>query len=283
MKKIALTSLIAMFAFAGAHAANVIDGNPLYMPKKGHFYSVTDVSSHTDKYANGDKQINTWKLGEEFGYGVTDKFAVQLSTALSENDTFKQAQWGDLELSGVYRALDKGAWKLDVFGAYDVSPLWNHPKPNGQDAWFDKDLTEYVWSAGVRGGYTTAKWTVAGHAMFSYWNDESFNWNEGAGKAGIHALTLGLDGQYVIDSNWNVTAGVEYTGILDDEYRKTPGTTIKNAGTWEGTFGVNYNIDATKFVGAYISGSMNHQGGTNNDEWKADDGFGFGAKFGIDF
>jgi len=28
---------------------------------------------------------------------------------------------------------------------------------------------------------------------------------------------------------------------------------------------------------------MNHKGGTNHDEWKAENGFGFGAKFGIDF
>ena len=48
MKKVALTSLIAMFAFAGAHAANVIDGNPLYMPKAGHFYSVSDLGSHSE-------------------------------------------------------------------------------------------------------------------------------------------------------------------------------------------------------------------------------------------
>ena len=39
MKKIALTSLLSVFAVSGAYAANTIDGNPLYMPKAGHFYS----------------------------------------------------------------------------------------------------------------------------------------------------------------------------------------------------------------------------------------------------
>ena len=48
MKKIALTSLLAVFTASGAMAANVIDGNPLYMPGQNHFYSVTNLSSHTE-------------------------------------------------------------------------------------------------------------------------------------------------------------------------------------------------------------------------------------------
>ena len=82
MKKIALTSLIAMFAFAGAHAANVIDGNPLYMPKAGHAYSVTSLASHTEG--------TPYTLGEEFGYGITDKLAVALETSATENKAFDE-------------------------------------------------------------------------------------------------------------------------------------------------------------------------------------------------
>lgn len=37
MKKLALTSLFAVFAVSGAHAANIIDGNPLYRPDQGRF------------------------------------------------------------------------------------------------------------------------------------------------------------------------------------------------------------------------------------------------------
>ena len=55
MKKIALTSLLAVFAAAGANAANVIDGNPLYKPRAGHFYSVTDLYSHSE-------DSETWTL-----------------------------------------------------------------------------------------------------------------------------------------------------------------------------------------------------------------------------
>ena len=273
MKKIALTSLLAIFAVSGAHAANVIDGNPLYMPGQNHFYSVTALGSHS-----GSNDIKSWKMNEEFGYGITDRFGVKIATTVEDQRSFDQWAWGDFDLGAAYRMLDMGAWKADLVGQYSVEPVWgNHV------SFLDKNATEYTWTAGVRGGYTTSQFTVAGHALFNYWNTESFNWNEDAGQRGVHALVLGLDGQFVIDSNWSVLAGVEYTGIMDKEWRGAPGATVKNAGEWTGELGVNYNIDSTKFVGAYISGEMDHQGGTNRDEWDVKDGFGFGAKFGIDF
>ena len=271
MKKIALTSLLTVFAVSGAHAANVIDGNPLYMPKAGHFYSVTSVESHTE-------QSTPWTLGEDFGYGISDKLAVEVSTSATENDNFDHMSWDDLSLQLTFRALDMGAWKLDVIGAYGVDGVYPDHAP-----FLKKTNTDYGWAAGVRGGYTTSKFTVAGTAAFYYTNTESFNWNEDEGKQGVHALALGLDAQFVIDNNWNLVATAAYTGILDDELYGTPGWKIKNAGTWFGEFGVNYNLDATKFVGAYINGSLNHHGGTAADEWEWDDGFGFGVKFGIDF
>ena len=273
MKKIALSSLIAVFAVSGAHAANVIDGNPLYMPKANHFYSVTNVESHT-------KNNTPWMLGEEFGYGITDRWTVALTTTLDENDAFDMYSWNDLKLGTAFRALDMGAWKLDVLGAYAFDNLFNHPTAAGQDAWFNKDLTTYTWTAGLRGGYTTSRFTVAAKALFEYTQDESFKWNADNAQEGMHTIVLGLDGQLALDSNWNLVAGVEYNGVMDKDYR---GVTQKNEGEWNGTFGVNYNIDATKFVGAYVNGSMNHQGGVNADEWRTDKGFGFGAKFGIDF
>ena len=284
MKKLALTSLLAVFAVSGAHAANVIDGNPLYMPGQNHFYSVTSLGSHTEN-------DTPWSLGEEFGYGIMDNLAINITTKATENKAFDDVEWDDVKFGVAFRALDKDGWKMDLVGAYGFDNLYNHPRPKSQDSWFDKDLTNYTWTAGVRGGYTTSDWTVAAKALFNYTNSESFNWNEDKGKMGVHTLTLGVDGQYVFDSNWSVLAGVEYTGYLDDEYKGKPGAKIENAGTWTATAGVNYNIDATKFVGAYVNGTMTHWKGedafavtpASEKGWDFKDGFGFGAKFGIDF
>jgi len=281
MNKIALTSLLAVFTASSAMAANVIDGNPLYLPKAGHFYSVSALASHS-----GDEDLKAWTIGEEFGYGVTDKFAIALSTDINDERSFDQWSWGELKLDAKYRVLDMGAWKADLVGAYAVSPVWaNHTPFMKAGTIAEGTGTEYTWTAGVRGGYVASSWTLAGHAMFNYWNTESFNWSEKAGERGVHTLALGIDGQYVFCPRWSMLAGVEYTGVLDSQYRDNPdpAAKVKNAGLWTAELGLNYNIDATKFVGAFINADMNHRGGTNADEWKVENGFGFGAKFGIDF
>jgi hypothetical protein len=281
MKKIALTSLLAVFAVSGAHAANVIDGNPLYMPKAGHFYSETALESHT----NNTPDPRKWAVVEDFGYGVTDRFAVNVATSLSEREGFEIYNWDGLKLGATFRALDAGAWKADIVAAYDAEGFYLNRPAGDDNKWFDKDATEYTWTAGVRGGYVAKSWTLAAHALFNYWNTESFKWNADEGLMGAHTLALGLDAQYVITPHLNLVAGVEYTGRLDKHDRgvDTVAAEIHNAGVWAGTFGVNYNIDATKYVGLYVNGEMNHQGGDEHNKWVAEKGFGAGIKFGIDF
>lgn len=282
MKKIALTSLLAVMAVSGARAANIIDGNPLYMPGQNRFYSVTDLYSHTGKVGD-EKQIKNWTLAEEFGYGILDNLAVNVRTAMNEQQSFDDYGMGDLGLKVTFRALDMGAWKADVYGEYGINgdSIFGHVKdPDDKTYWFDKDLTEYSWMAGIRGGYTTSLFTVAGRVEFAYENTESFNWND----EGLHTWTFGLDGQFVINNDWNLVGTVEYKGV-SSETTEIYGAEVdvKNAGRWFGEFGVNYNFDATKFVGLYINGSLNHHDGDAADEWGWDEGFGFGAKFGIDF
>ncbi|MBR6752197.1 MAG: hypothetical protein IKL95_02915 [Alphaproteobacteria bacterium] len=274
MKKLALSSLVAVFAVSAANAG-VIDGNPLYMPKAGHFYSVSDLSSHS-----GSEGIKAWTLNEEFGYGISDRFTVAVSTDVENQTFFNEWGWGETSLAATYRALDRGAWKADLIGKYEIDPVWGNHSPI-----LDKDVTEYTWTAGVRGGYTTSKFTVAAKALFDYTNTESFNWDEDAGKQGEHYLTLGVDGQVALCDRLNLVAGVDYVARLDskDHGSKLPADKIKNAGKWNGTLGLNYNIDPTKYVGAYMTASMDHRGGKNADEWDVKNGFGFGAKFGIDF
>ncbi|MBQ7244914.1 MAG: hypothetical protein IJS34_00910 [Alphaproteobacteria bacterium] len=260
MKKIALSSLIAVFAVSGAHAANVIDGNPLYMPKANHFYSVSDLHSHS-----GDA-IKSWTLNEEFGYGITDRLTVAVSTDVNNETFFNEWSWGTTSFDVAFRALNMGGWKADVLGGYTINEMWPNHRP-----FLDEDDTGYTWTAGIRGGYVGSNWTVAAKALFGYTGLESFDWDE----EGVHTWTLGLDGQYALCDKLNLVAGVEYTGVTDDG--------AKNEGVWSGMIGANYNIDATKFIGLYMNADMDHKGGDAADEWHINNGFGFGAKFGIDF
>ncbi len=260
MKKIALTSLMAILTAGAANAANIINNNPLYRPDAGRFYNVTDIVSHSE-------DIDSWKLQSELGYSVSDRLMITVATDVAERDGFSGMSWNDFALGLNYRVLDMGAWKADVFGAYALSPVWGDHR-----SFLDEDDTSYKWTAGVRAGYVAGNWTLAGHVAFDYFNSESFNWDDD----GIHTLRAGVDGQLVLNPSWNLTAGVEYTGVLDD---KIGGVDVDDAGRWTSIVGVNYNLDATKFVGVYATSELAHSTG----DWKFKDGFGFGMKFGIDF
>ncbi len=285
MKKIALTSLLAVFAVSGAHAANVIDGNPLYMPKAGHHVSETALSSHSNP------DVRTWALAEDFGYGVTDHFAIDVATSLSEKRGFEEYNWDGLKLGATYRALDMGGWKADLVAAYEAAGFYlnrpaQHLDGTSDSKWFDKDATQYLWTAGVRGGYVANSWTIAGHALYNYLNSESFNW----GNHGMHAWALGLDAQYIFTSHFNMVAGVEYAGVTNDNKYMggIEGRKMENEGVWTGTLAANFNIDATKYVGLYINGTLNHWKGEqealrSEKGWGFEKGFGGGVKFGIDF
>lgn len=254
MKKLILTSLLAVFAATGANAMAIND-NPMYRPDQGKFYSVTDLMSNTE-YAD------TWVLNEKFGYGITDRASIYVSTALGEGEWFDTMDWGMFEIGADYRLLDDMNWKVDAYASYALSPVWGDHL-----SFLDEDYTSYTWGVGVRAGYVTDMWTVAGHFEFNYLNSESFNW----GDDGSHSLIAGIDGFLSLDSNWALMIGAEYTGWLDDEF--------DNAGSWTGKFGVNYNFSPDAFVGAYISGEMDHSTG----DWEVVDGMGFGVKFGAQF
>ena len=242
MKKIALTSLIALGVVASAHAGAIND-NPLYMPTAGTFYSVSAIETDTAFEGMG--------IGTAFGYGVTDQLSVEVNTSVALYDDFNEASWANIGLGAAYRALSVDNWRLDVLGALNIMG----------DNWYDKDYNLYTWSAGVRGGYVANDWTLAGSVVYNYTNTEMFNW----GDKGFKHFDLGLAGQYLIDNNWNVVAGLNYilpteSGIDDELFAKV---------------GVNYNFTDDMYLGVYVTRELI----VDNDdkEW------GLGVKFGAQF
>ena len=71
---------------------------------------------------------------------------------------------------------------------------------------------------------------------------------------------------------WSAVASADYYKLMD-RYSET-------TGWWDLQFGLNANIDDTKYVGAYIEKEVAH---VAEGRWELTDGFGFGVKFGIDF
>ena len=263
MKKIALTSLLAVFAVSGAQAAanNVLHGNPLYMPQENHFVSETQLESNSQSTTEAT-------LGEYFGYGITDRLMVGLETSVSEMDAFDTTSWNEVALDAKYRVIGDGAWKLDLTAGYGVDAMRAY-----HTDFLDKDATFYMWTAGVRGGYVQKDWTLMGRLNLIYANTESFNWNEDEMWAN-HIVNLGFSGFWRMSDYWSGIVSADYYKIMDHYSR------AEAAGSWNLSAGLNLNIDPTKYVGVYVTKEINH---VAKGEWKAEDGFGFGAKFGIDF
>ena len=130
MKKIALTSLLAMVAATAANA-NVINGNPLYKPAAGHFASVTTLKTHSNVAVADDSMMfaNTsmkdWTLGEAFSYGITDDLTIGLDTSVSRlvKDDFNAWSWNNFGLDVDYRVFNIDGWVLDGVAGYSVSPV----------------------------------------------------------------------------------------------------------------------------------------------------------------
>ena len=110
MKKLLLTSILGIAVAAPAVAANYIDGNPLYRPDAGKFYSVTDLST--------DTKFDAWGLGTELGYGINDDVSIFLRTGAS---TYKfeegTTKWNNFALGASYRYFNEANWKADVYGS----------------------------------------------------------------------------------------------------------------------------------------------------------------------
>lgn len=266
MKKLILTSLLAVFAATGANAA--INDNPLYRPDQGRFYSVTSLESSSRPTTTNQKGSSGFALTEAFGYGVTDRLAIGLETSASTSDWFAENSWNTFGIGLNYRVLDGINWKADVFGSYGFDGVW----PYGE-TFLGEENTDYIWTVGAKVGYETASWAVAGYVAFDYYNNESFNWDED----GFHALRVGADAFFAMNMQWSLVLGAEYQ--IDDMADMWDGD---NRGTWLGKIGVNYNIDDAKFIGAYIGKEMNHDA-VNGGEWNIEDGFAYGVKFGVEF
>lgn len=234
---------------------NVLNGNPLYRPAQGNFYSITTLGTSVGK----NDSLNGWGLNEQFGFGITDQLSAFLTTDFS---TYKfksdSSNWNNLGVGLSFRYLDMGNWKADAYGSLTAMNL---PASNVQ--WWDSDTNVYNWNVGTRFGYSTCDWTVAGLFEYDYMNTGAFNWNDtGLGRD----YRLGLEGQYAFNSDWNIVAGVTYEmPEFADNY-------------WTGKIGVNYNFTSNMYLGLYATQEL-----ADNNGWKLDDNTGLALQFGIDF
>lgn len=250
MKKISCFFIgVLGVTIGGADAANVINGNPLYNPAAGRFYNILQPVEF-------DTKFERFVMADELGYGISDAFAIHVATSgsydSSDHPEFGKWSWNDLEFGFDWDLWNKGQRHAEVYG--DVKQVYD-TKDNLQ-------TVAYNWTAGARVGRMTDNWTLVGIVQLDYLNDDlpqdTFD---------AWAMTVGLQGQYILNQNWNVVGEMLFDYDLFGKYYD--GERLRFG------VGVNYNIDATKYIGVYTSKDVVH--GFNKAPMK------FGVVFAADF
>ena len=233
MEKISYFAVGALgLMIGGANAAHVINGNPLYNPAAGRFYNIFQPVEF-------DTKFERFVMADEFGYGVSDAFAIHVATSgsydSSDHPEFGKWSWNDLEFGFDWDLWSEDQYHAEIYG--DVKQIYN-TKENLQ-------TVAYNWAAGARVGRMTDNWTVVGIVQLDYLNDDlpqdTFD---------AWAMTVGLQGQYILNQNWNVVGEMLFDYDLFGKYYD--GERLRFG------VGLNYNIDVTKYVGVYTSKDVVH-------------------------
>lgn len=228
MKTIIVLSGVLAMCVSGANAAtDVINGNLFYGPEKGRFYNILTPIEFDTKWQQ-------FYLRDEFGYGITDDLTVVLSTTgsydSSGNPEFGKWVWNDLQLGLDWSVVSQGENRADLYArveqVYDM-----------RDGW---DIFAYKWSLGTHFGRVTNRWTLAGLIQLDYITDDKTWYDNDA-----WAMTVGLFGQYLIDSRWSLIAELDFDFDLHHEYYDGERLELE--------LGVNYNLGADKYFGLYTS------------------------------
>lgn len=250
--------------------ATVMNNNPLYRPDAGRFYSVTVLKTDTKS------DLTHFTATEELGFGITDWLAVSLDTSASfdfDNGGQQHAKWDLLNIALNGRYLDRGPWKADLYAR--AGQIY-------QDDRSGFETIAYRYVAGTRAGYLSDEWTLMASAEYHHIKDDIKHIEPFPGffipiDFDFWMINFGLDGQYMINDKWNITANVRYwvsdnSGIdeIDDMFGAYDEVNT--------TVGINYSFDDSKFIGAYVKKSL-WADTSDKDTWR----FEYGFKFGIDF
>ena len=249
MKKMFFVSGVVLMMVMSANAQNIINGNPFYSPIKGQFYNVLTPIEFNTKFEQ-------FYLRDEFGYGITDVLTLSLSTVgsydSSDNPEFGKWAWNNLMVGLDWSILEQGENQADLYAS--VKQVY--------DTKHDLETIGYNWTLGARVGRMTKNWTLAGVVELDYIKDDLPHYDKDA-----WAMTVGMEGQYILNQKWSVIASLDFDFDLYDVYYDETRLVLEA--------GVNYNFDSMKYLGVYTSKDV-----TRNFD---DAPMVFGGRFGVQF
>ena len=238
-----------MFMSGAVYADVVINDNPFYGPQKGVFYNIITPIEFNTKFEQ-------FYLRDEFGYGITDALTLSLSTVgsydSSDNPEFGKWAWNNLMVGLDWSILEQGENQADLYAS--VKQVY--------DTKHDLETIGYNWTLGARVGRMTKNWTLAGVVELDYIKDDLSHYDKDA-----WAMTVGMEGQYILNQKWSVIASLDFDFDLYDVYYDEMRLVLET--------GLNYNFGAMKYLGVYVSKDLTRD---------FDDApMVFGGRFGVQF
>lgn len=249
MKKVYFVFGALVLCTSAANATNIINGNPFYSPAKGRFYNIlTPIKL--------DTKLEQFYMSDEFGYGITDNLSVMIATTgsydSSDNPQFGKWAWNNLELGMDWSVSNNPDSMADIYAS--VKQIY--------DTRQHLETVAYNWTLGTRVGRMESDWTVAGVVELDYLNDDISDYDYDT-----WAMTVGVMGQKLLNTNWNLVASLNFNFDLYKEYYDGEELIFE--------FGVNYNVSKTKYLGLYVSKDVVH----SFDDAPVNFKFQFGADF----
>lgn len=270
MKKIFGIAAATAAMATSAMAANM--ENPLFLPGASDVYSKTTlgvmfkITDDTDNQVlrghNGSTEFPIWRPTQEFGVGITDRWAAHLIAGYTYDPDINRKGFHLGRLGTTYRVIDNAdGFVWDMYGDFHLGGV---ERMKGKLLKSTVDPNQYVfnyenysngrWGAhlGTRIGYRWTKLTASAFGeVLKTWG----NHNNEIDVSVLSALGLPRELSVNIKSTWEVNAGANVFYQMSDELSGGIGFSYKHHAT-NGLEGIYTDLSHTSATAQMVAGKI---------------------------
>nr|MCR5506421.1 hypothetical protein [bacterium] len=238
-----ISSMASAQMYQGNNSANMITPslsnmeNPMYKPMEGKFYSKTNFN-----YTPVDHHDDSYALTEEFGYGISQDWAISAAIGygwMSKDANFygKDSQVSNMTIGGLYRPVANQdlVWDItagvsidiadDMVDQYSITlPIEDYGK---------KDTGVFI---GTKLGLNLGQdFIMAFNAGYMYDTDDKKDYDKKE-LGDTSYWNMGVEGQLVFSDDWSMNIAYKYKKFIDkDGFDKADSSNVVVSGNWQAT------------------------------------------------
>ena len=300
MKKVSLLTLATATLISSMASAQMATGrmsgttmdnpslsnmeNPMYKPGEGMFYSKTNFN-----YTPVDKHDDSYALTEEFGYGLSEDWAISASIGYGwmskEANAFgKESQVSNFAIGALYRNIATPDLVWDVVAGVSIDIADDMVSQYSLDLpindYGKKDTGIFL---GTKLGMNVIQdFMVALDVGYMFDIDDKKDLaNKELGDTSY--WNAGVEGQYMFNDDWSMNLAYKYKKFVNnDGFNKADSSNIIASANWQATdmalFTLYVDYDATGKENRLDANSAALVGDDGNDNrWS------YGARMGVQF